>query len=263
LHAVEPEVSIVGRSHPDWQAIAAYLDRLGVTDEDQDKIFSDEAQNPEDLVEFGGRLCYRSWAPGLNPNVSKIRTDHRAYLLNILKQGHGSVLEHISWNFLFSNVSRVFTHELVRHRAGTAVSQESMRYVRLDDLPFWFPDWAAGDPELFARSSALLLEMERHQQWMAEHFGLDQEGTDFSEKKAKTSFMRRFAPDGVGTSVMWSCNARELRHVIAQRTAAGAEEEIRLVFGKVAELMQEEAPALFADFEPMGDGIWQPVYPKV
>ena len=34
------------------------------------------------------------------------------------------------------NVSRVFTHELVRHRAGSAFSQESLRYVRLTDIGF-------------------------------------------------------------------------------------------------------------------------------
>ena len=84
-------------------------------------------------MEFGGRLCYRSWEPGLNPNVTKVRTDQDEYLRNILKQKHGSVLEHISYSFVFHNVSRVLTHELVRHRAGTAISQESMRFVRLDD----------------------------------------------------------------------------------------------------------------------------------
>jgi hypothetical protein len=39
-------------------------------------------------------LCYRSWEPGLNPNVTKIRRDRKAYFDNILKSGHGSILEH-------------------------------------------------------------------------------------------------------------------------------------------------------------------------
>ena len=47
---------------------------------------------------------------------------------------------------MLHNVSRVATHELVRHRAGVAVSQESLRFVRLDDLPFWFPEWARRTP---------------------------------------------------------------------------------------------------------------------
>jgi thymidylate synthase ThyX len=154
------------------------------------------------------------------------------------------------------------THELVRHRPGTAVSQESLRFVRLDDIPFWFPDWAREDPELMKRATALLDQMEEFQHWMAEHFGLDQEGKPFHEKKHKTSFMRRFAPDGVATGLVWTANIRTLRHTIEARTDPGAEEEIRLVFGKIAELMRAEAPALFGDYE-VTDGAWVPRWRKV
>ena len=45
------------------------------------------------LIEFMGRMCYRSWAPGLNPNVNRVRADSTAYLENILRSAHGSVLE--------------------------------------------------------------------------------------------------------------------------------------------------------------------------
>jgi thymidylate synthase ThyX len=154
------------------------------------------------------------------------------------------------------------THELVRHRPGTAVSQESLRFVRLADIPFWFPEWAHGDAELMKRAAALLEQMEEFQRWMAGHFGLDEEGVPFHEKKLKTSFMRRFAPDGVATGLLWTANVRTLRHTIEARTDPGAEEEIRLVFGKIAELMRAEAPALFGDYE-ISDGAWIPRWRKV
>ena len=57
----------------------------------------------------GAGNCYRSWEPGLNPNVRKVRDDQEVYLQNILKQAHGSVLEHVSFSFVLHNVSRVFT----------------------------------------------------------------------------------------------------------------------------------------------------------
>lgn len=154
------------------------------------------------------------------------------------------------------------THELVRHRPGTAISQESLRFVRLDELPFWFPDWAQQDPELMKRATALLTEMEAFQQWMAGHFRLDDDGVPFHEKKHKTSFMRRFAPDGVATGLVWTANIRALRHTIEMRTDPGAEEEIRLVFGKIAEIMRAEAPALFGDYQ-VTDGAWVPGWRKV
>ena len=145
----------------------------------------------QNLAELAGRLCYRSWEPGLNPNVVKVRTDQTAYLQNILQSLHGSVLEHVNFGFILHNVSRVLTHELIRHRPGVAISQESMRFVRIQDIPFWFPEWAKGDEELMKRAKELLEQMEAFQYWMADHFGLDNEGVPFHEKKLKTSFMRR------------------------------------------------------------------------
>jgi thymidylate synthase (FAD) len=85
----------------------------------------------ESLIEAAGRICYRSWQEydpeipdGTNPNVERVRDGARGYIRNILANEHGSVLEHVSSTFLFKDVSRVFTHELVRHRAGMAFSQE-------------------------------------------------------------------------------------------------------------------------------------------
>jgi thymidylate synthase (FAD) len=263
MRSVEPEVRLVARPQLDYDMIAEYLAEVGGSSWlerlDRDQLDND-AQN---LAEFAGKMCYRSWEPGLNPNVRRVRDDQVVYLQNILAQAHGSVLEHISFTFVLHNVSRVFTHELVRHRPGTAVSQESLRFVRLADIPFWFPDWALEDQELMKRAGTLLTEMEAFQRWMAEHFGLDDDGVKMHEKKHKTSFMRRFAPDGVATGLVWTANVRTLRHTIEARTDPGAEEEIRLVFGKIGELMRGEAPALFGDYEVSADGAWVPGWRKV
>jgi thymidylate synthase (FAD) len=143
-----------------------------------------------------------------------------------------------------------------------AISQESLRFVRLDELPFWFPEWAQADAELMKRATAVLEQLEQFQLWMAGHFGLDEEGVPFSEKKHRTSFMRRFAPEGLATGLVWTANVRTLRHTIEARTAVGAEEEIRLLFQRIGELMREEAPALFGDYV-VEDGAWIPGWRKV
>ena len=262
MRSVEPEVFLVARPRLDYDQIAAYLREVGGESWLERLDRGDLDNDAQNLVEFAGRLCYRSWEPGLNPNVSRIRTEQDPYLQNILASAHGSVLEHVSFTFVLHNISRVATHELVRHRPGTAVSQESLRFVRLADIPFWFPDWAQEDAELMKRASALLEQMEQFQHWMAGHFGLDDEGVKFHEKKHKTSFMRRFAPDGVATGLVWTANIRTLRHTIEARTDQGAEEEIRLVFGKIGELMRAEAPALFGDYT-VTDGMWVPRWRKV
>jgi thymidylate synthase (FAD) len=262
MKSVQPEVFLVARPDLDYDALAAYLREVG-GERWLAKLDNGDINDAQSLAEFAGRLCYRSWEPGLNPNVTRVRAGQDNYLQNsILANQHGSVLEHVSFSFVLHNVSRVLTHEIVRHRPGTAVSQESLRFVRLADIPFWFPEWARADDELMKRSTALLEQMEEFQRWMAGHFGLDTDGVRFEEKKHKTSFMRRFAPDGVATGLLWTANIRTLRHTIEARTDTGAEEEIRLVFGKIGELMLAEAPALFGDYT-VTDGAWIPRWRKV
>jgi thymidylate synthase (FAD) len=83
---------------------------------------TDTEVGAEKTIEVGGRLCYMSFAkprPGGNS----------AYIKHIKEVGHGSVLEHAVWTIIVSGVSRSFSHELVRHRAGFAYSQLSQRYV--------------------------------------------------------------------------------------------------------------------------------------
>jgi thymidylate synthase (FAD) len=260
---VSPQVHLVAAPALDYEEIEEYLKEVG-GEGWLDRIRSGEdGSDPQNLIEFAGRFCYRSWEPGLNPNVTKVRTDQADYLRNILASLHGSVLEHAQFTFALHNVSRVFTHELVRHRVGTAISQESLRFVRLDDLPVWFPQWAREDDEVYERALKLIGQMEDFQIWMARHFGLDDGSRTFKYKKERTSFMRRFAPEGVATGMVWSANIRILRHTIEARTAKGAEEEIRLVFGRIGEIMRQECPLLFGDYIVNEDGEWIPGWRKV
>ena len=83
---------------------------------------------------------------------------------------------------------------------------------------------------------------------LADMFELDQEDKNFTVKKEATSAFRRLAPMGVATNIGWSANMRTIRHVIEMRTHPGAEEEIRLVFAKVAEIAISKWGNIFADY---------------
>jgi thymidylate synthase (FAD) len=98
--------------------------------------------------------------------------------------------------------------------------------------------------------------LEGLQKKLAKHFNLDGEGIPFHYKKVITSAMRRIAPIGLATTIGWSVNPRELRWVIEMRTHESAEEEIRVVFGKVAEIVVQRYPNFFGDFQvTMIDGL--------
>src|SRR5687768_4369856 len=118
MRETAPSVHLIARPSLDFDAIRAYLQEVGATSWLERRLDEGESsKNPGHLlVEFCGRVCYRSWEPGLNANVTRIREDQHEYLGNLLSSLHGSVLEHANYTFAFRNVSRVFTHELVRHR---------------------------------------------------------------------------------------------------------------------------------------------------
>jgi len=152
------------------------------------------------------------------------------------------------------------THEIVRHRAGAAYSQESLRYVRLVDLGIRFPP----SLEPLRRQCVEIVErLEEFQVEAASTLGLDDEGVPFHVKKEVTSALRRLAPMGVSTDLIMTMNVRTVRHVVEMRTAPGAEEEMRLIFDRVAELMVAEVPGLLQDFQRRDDGSWVPEYRKV
>jgi thymidylate synthase (FAD) len=267
MRVVEPFVALIAETKPLQWSIQKYLNEIGDELLGDKWVLEHDRPSAEEVEEFGGRLCYNSFAPGLNPNVTLVRAKGAGYIRNLLEQHHGSVLEHPSATFLFANVSRVFTHELVRHRAGMAYSQESLRYVRLSEIKFWWPAVFRDDPDaarralILQRGTALLEAIEQFQRDVAESFNLD--GEDFARKKAVTSAMRRFVPMGMATAILCTANFRALRHLITMRTAPGAEEEIRLVFDQVAALAVDRWPATFQDFERQADGSWVPKHEKV
>ena len=247
MKEVTPQVEIIAETKMDFEQLQSYLDSIGATEYDPRSAESDG----ESLVMAAGKACYRSWQPGLNPNVTRTRNDARDYIGNIIGTGHGSVLEHTSVSFLIYNVSRVFTHELVRHRVGTAFSQESLRFVRLADIDFWIPQVLRDEDNETGEGVALIKEaveyLESVQERLAKIYQID-ERKSFAMKKKLTSAFRRVAPIGLATCIVFSMNLRTARHLIPLWTSRHAEEEIRLVFSQIAETLVERFPHIFQDF---------------
>ena len=148
MHRVEPKVFMVAENVVNDVQLHGYLEHIGAQGwtskgGNRDGTVGRNGQGRGDLreiVEVMGRGCYKSFGTELNPNITRVREDNPTYLKNIIDIGHGSVLEHGWVSFMICDTSRVVTHELVRHRAGTAISQESLRFLRLEDMGLWIPE---------------------------------------------------------------------------------------------------------------------------
>lgn len=272
-----PSVYIVGDQKIDDIELDRFL--LG---NDVESWETDTDIAAQKLVEVAGRTCYMSFAkprPGGN----------HAYIEHILEVGHGSVLEHAVFNIIIEGVSRSFTHELVRHRAGMGYSQLSQRYVDEKDCKFVVPpalesevlkarDWLEekGLTPLnwFVKSRdtgpnqgdyfPYDLETLAGLRWLASceisqdaYLALSNYGTEklkhitetTNRRKAAREAARSVLPNATETKIFVTANARALRHFIEMRGNPAADAEIRAVALSVLLKLKEVAPNLFGDYE--------------
>lgn len=237
----EPKVYLVGRTTIDSDEVQRFLS-------DECTSWITDTENGTELVaELAGRVCYMSFGDRQG------RRSNRDYLANIISMEHGSVLEHSVWNFVVTGVSRSFSHELVRHRAGWGYSQLSQRYVDESDTDFVEPDIVADDPELHTIWLESVQQSHAAYVRLAEGLArkLAEEHPDLKGRNRRIrarQAARSVLPNATETKIFMSANARALRHFIEYRGAPDAEPEIRKVAVKVCEIMQSEAPNLFGDY---------------
>jgi thymidylate synthase (FAD) len=242
MKQIKPKVFLIGETSIVHSGLVSFLNQIGA---DSNFFKYNAEEGVSTIPEIMGRLCYKSFSVGLNPNLTRIREGNAEYLENVINSGHGSVLEHSVVNFIFYGVSRVFTHELVRHRAGVAISQESLRFVRLNELSSYVPMCISENEEGMSIFIDTIERLEKVQEELSRIYEIDDKG--FSKKKELTSAFRRVAPMGLATNIGWSCNLRTLRHVIEMRTSESAEEEIRSVFFEVFNIVKDRYPNVFFD----------------
>jgi thymidylate synthase (FAD) len=250
----EPRVYLVGRQSVDATEIDRFLADHGAT------WSTDTEVGGERLAEIAGRVCYMSYGKG--------RKTNREFLGHIVDVGHGSVLEHAVWSFLFTGVSRSLTHELIRHR-HFSYSQLSQRYVDESDSDYVEPDVIAADPALHAvwtdAVNASRAAYDRLVDGLQEKFA-DQPDKTLRRKLARQA-ARSVLPNATETKIFVTANARALRHFIELRGSEHADVEIRKVAVEVLKLMQAESPSIFSDYElirlPDGSLATRTAHPKV
>lgn len=197
------------------------------------------------LCKFAGQLCYLSFGAKRTPNANA-----HEYFSNIKKQGHGSVMEHANYSFFFYGVSRSFTHELVRHRAGFAYSQVSQRYV--DRPRFVLREEYLNDKILHMRFQDRIDSAIRDYMDLADDLERNLPGMDKLSKterrKAVNQTARSLLPNETEAPIVVTANARAWRHFMEMRGSRHAESEIRRVAIKVLGILQQRDSYLFGDY---------------
>lgn len=167
---------------------------------------------PERTVAMSARLCYSPI--GAAQLEEKISDEQAANLVRkLVSMGHLSTLEHVTFTFAIEGVSRVLTHQLVRHRIAS-YSQQSQRYVKEHDFETIVPASIASKPEAKAKFDKLMTEIRA---MYDEFIALDIPAED----------ARYILPNATETKIVCTFNARSLLNFFSLRCCTRAQWEIR------------------------------------
>jgi thymidylate synthase (FAD) len=127
------------------------------------------------------------------------------------------------------------------------------------------PDCIAEDPELHGLWLAAIAQC--HAAYVKLTEGLLSKFQEEPDRTLRRKMARQAArsvlPNATETKIFVSGNARAFRHFIEMRASRHAEVEIRKLAVKVLQILQQEAPHIFADYQlkPLPDGTLEAVSP--
>lgn len=248
----EPGVSLLAKPDVNIAGLAPFLNDFAPELHfpqylDDPTILPDAAQ----LCKAAGQLCYMSFAPKRTHNDEAAR-----YFHNILESGHGSVLEHAHFSFLFYGISRSVTHELVRHRLLN-FSQVSQRYVSGRVLRFVERSEYRDDADLHSAFERRIDQAASDYEHVAQRLLAQQKaGSELLSGEAKTDLRKKVQqaarsvlPNETEAPIIVTGNVRAWRHFVEMRANAHAETEIRALAFRAFLCLVAVEPLLFADYE--------------
>lgn len=179
-------------------------------------------------------------------------TEERAAktLDHIVGSGHGSVLEHAVFTFSIEGISRVCSHQLVRHRMGS-YSQQSQRYVKFDEVEMVIPPKiaTASENELMNGGgydpNGCIHDAIRNYQ-MNLKFLVE----DLRKAGVPDEDIRYFYPIGMLTNITVTMNARALLNFFKWRCCKQAQWEIRELADRMLDICKGIAPTIFKNAGP-------------
>lgn len=206
----------------------------------------------EKVVASAAKLCYS--AVGIDEIQEGLTEEKTEGFINMLMDiGHESPIEHVSFTFAIEGVSRVLTHQLVRHRIAS-YSQQSQRYVKLEQFEYIIPpeiETSVKATEIFKKQ---MKESQKSYDELVEILSkkhLDLFDGDKRKATKKAIEDARFVfPNACETKIVVTMNARSLMNFFKHRCCNRAQWEIRDLATEMLKLVKEKSSILFKNAGP-------------
>ena len=214
---------------------------------------------PEIVVAASAKLCYSQ--VGASEIMDDLNAENSAKFLDKLMDfGHYSPLEHVSFTFAIDGVSRVLTHQLVRHRIAS-YSQQSQRYVKLEQFDYIVPPSIDANPEASALFKEAMAADQRvydqlveilEKQYLNDNLltGMSESHARSNAEKSAIEDARFVFPNACETKIVATMNARSLINFFNHRCCNRAQWEIRELADKMLKCVKGVAPSLFESVGP-------------
>lgn len=187
-------------------------------------------KDPEKVVAAAIRQCYS--ADSAEKIKNKLTDAERAKLIKmIIAGGHTSTIEHVSFTFAVEGVSRVLTHELVRHRIAS-YSQQSQRYINGKNFGFVVPPKISSNKEAREIFDGTIKDLGEKYEKLIE-LGIPKEDARF------------ILPNATDVKIVITMNARSLFNFLARRMCNRAQWEIRAMAYAMHRQLLKVAPRIF------------------
>ncbi len=202
------------------------------------------AHTPEPLsvIYAAFRQCYHAgevadmWPQLLSGGIS--REKQGKFVKSVMASGHVSPIEHVSFTFAISGVSRSLTHQLVRHRIAS-YSQQSQRYVDASTIDHIIPPAIASHPRARVRFETFMEEAGKAYRDIKALLEESGHGNTACEDA------RFVLPNAVATNIVVTMNCRALINFFEERCCSRAQWEIRGVARQMLQLCRSVLPEVF------------------
>ncbi len=198
---------------------------------------------PLALIYAAFRQCYHAgfvgdmWEKLLNGEID--RQTQAKFVKRIIESGHTSPIEHVSFSFAISGVSRALTHQLVRHRIAS-FSQQSQRYVDGSNFSYIVPPAIGKNEKALERFNEIMQELGKAYQDIKEC--LEQAGNTGSKANEDARFV---LPQAASSNIVVTMNCRSLINFFEHRCCTRAQWEIREMACQMLDICREVLPAIF------------------
>ncbi|UCD15881.1 MAG: FAD-dependent thymidylate synthase [Candidatus Omnitrophota bacterium] len=203
--------------------------------------------NPKEVIYSSARQCYsKLGAYQIYINTQRISAEKlKEFISHLIKRGHLSPLEHVSFTFAVEGVSRVCTHQLVRHRIAS-YSQQSQRYVSMDDFQFVVPAIIDRNNEAKTKFLEAVEYIKKVYRELTEILEKDSS----LDKEQINQDLRFLIPQASQTKIVITMNVRQLLHFFGERLCLRAQWEIRTLASEMFSLSKEVLPEVFSSAGP-------------